>query len=160
MKLRLFTSFLAVALLAGCPSLQKKKDKYHTDKPPIPTKDQSNDVTFQGFVGQLKIAVAKHDAAMLTSLMAPGFGYRWDEAPAGETPFDYWDKNNLWGELSALLNERWVPYDGYMVVPMQLSLDQEYRGYRAGVQQVNGSWRFSYFVPAPPQQPQPPQPTQ
>jgi hypothetical protein len=152
MKFRLLTFVLAAGLLAGCPKSGKKNDKARgnrTDQPPVETKDQSGDVTFQGFVGQLKIAVSRRDRAMLSSLMAPNFGYRWDDGPPGEDPFMYWDKNNLWPELNALMNERWVPYDGFMVVPPQLALDSEYRGFRAGVQQINGSWRFAYFVASP-----------
>lgn len=156
MKFRILTTVLALAVCSGCFKDDKKAakkrgdDKYQTDKPPVPTKDQSADMTFQSFVGHLKIAVQRRDTAMLSSMMAPNFGYRWDNAPEGEDPFTYWDKNNLWPELAALMNERWVPYDGFMVVPAQLSIDTEYRGYRAGVQQFNGSWRFAYFVSAPP----------
>lgn len=166
MKIRLCITVLAsVVLLSGCLKDKRKSDKartdkYHTDKPPVPTKDQSSDVTFQSFVGQLKIAVAKRDRAMLASMMAANFGYRWDDGPPGEDPFTYWDKNNLWSELQGLMNERWVPHDGYMVVPMQLSVDNNYSGYRAGVQQDNGAWRFAYFVPAPPAAPADPAPTQ
>jgi hypothetical protein len=152
MKLRyLFCLFAAVTLLSGCPKNERKTKTSgnRTDQPPVPTKDQSGDVTFQGFVGQLKVAIARRDKDMLGSMMPPNFGYRWDDGPPGEDAFVYWDKNNLWPELQALMNERWVPYDGYMVVPPQLAQDSEYRGYRAGVQQMNGSWKFAYFVAAP-----------
>jgi hypothetical protein len=50
------------------------------------------------------------------------------------------------------VHEKWVPYDGFMVVPAQLATDPQYGGYRAGVQMVNGSWRFMYFVPPPPEE--------
>lgn len=149
MKFR-FLPFLLVALLcAGCPDSSKSKTNGKKKKPDA-TKDQGNDVTFQAFTGQLRIAAQRHDKETLAEMMSPDFGYRWDPAPPDENVFTYWDKNNLWPELIGLLGERWVPHEGYMVVPPQLSIDQEYRGYRAGVQQVNGSWRFSYFVSAPP----------
>ncbi len=144
---------LAALLLTGCfestskPAKGKKKIDHSQD-----IVDQNGDVTFQGFVGQLKIAVHRRDRAMLASMMAENFGWRWDTPPAEEDPFTYWDKNNLWPELAALVGERWVPHEGYMVVPPQLSIDAEYRGYRAGVQQINGSWRFAYFVSQPPAQ--------
>jgi hypothetical protein len=147
MKSRSTTFLLAALLCAGCFDSTKKPAKA---KKPDETKDQGNDVSFQSFVGQLRIAAQRHDKPTLASMMVEGFGYRWDPAPADDDPFIYWDKNNLWPELIGLLNERWVPHEGYMVVPPQLSVDQEYRGYRAGVQQVNGSWKFSYFVGAPP----------
>jgi type IV pilus biogenesis protein CpaD/CtpE len=71
MKLRLLSAILLTTLLAGCPEDQKKPakakgDKFSTQKPPVATKDQSGDVTFQSFVGRLRIAVEKHDLATLT----------------------------------------------------------------------------------------------
>ncbi len=142
--------FLIVALsCTGCFENSNKSAK-GKKKPADDTKDQSADVSFQGFVGNLKIAAQRRDRAMLSSMMVPNFGYRWDDGPPGEDPFIYWDKNNLWPELVSLLNDNWVPHEGYMVVPPQLSVNQDYSGYRAGVQQVNGSWKFAYFVSAPP----------
>ena len=155
MKLRILTALLAVITLAACPGLEnntgKKKAKgpNETDKPPIPTKDQSGDVTFQSFVGRLRTAVERRDLPTLSQMMSQNFGYRWDAAPTDENVFQLWDRQNLWGELAGLLREKWVPYDGFMVVPPQLALDGNYGGYRAGVKMVNGSWQFSYFVPAP-----------
>jgi hypothetical protein len=150
MTIRLLTIAVAAVLLAGCPKSDQKKNKAKTDRPdPIPTKDQSTDQTFQAFVGQLRTAVMRRDREVLASMMAPDFGYRWDAGPPGEDAFSFWDKNNLWPELASLMNEHWVPYDGFMVVPPQLAQDSEYRGFRAGVQQRNGSWRFAYFVQAP-----------
>jgi hypothetical protein len=155
MRFRLLTSLLLVCVLCGCPSQRKdKKDK--TKRDTVPTKDVSGDVAFQSFVGRLRLAVEKRDGAMLSGLMAPDFGYRWDPAPPGEDAFIYWDRTRLWGELARLMSERWVPYDGFMVVPPQLAEDPNYAGFRAGVQMVGGSWRFAYFVPAPPAEPPPP----
>ena len=34
--------------------------------------------------------------------------------------------------------------------PKEVTFDPDYKGYRAGLQLVNGSWRFAYFVSAPP----------
>lgn len=159
MKFRIISAALAVALLAACPfshtepGKKKAKGKYDTDKPPKPTKDESGDITFQSFVGRLRTAVLKRDVDMLASLMTPDFGYRWETPPPGENVFAYWDQNNSWPKLAALMNEPWVPYDGFMVVPPALAQRSDYDGYRAGVRMVNGSWRFSYFVPAPPPDP-------
>jgi hypothetical protein len=147
MKSRTLTFFLAALMCTACfESSKSAKGK----KPKDLTKDQAGDMTFQGFVTHLRMAVQRRDKPMLASMMVENFGYRWDPAPPDDDPFVYWDKNNLWPELAALLSDRWVPHEGYMVVPQQLSIDQEYRGYRAGVQQVNGSWKFAYFVSAPP----------
>jgi hypothetical protein len=153
---------LAAVVLTGCFETKDPKKKargaHQTDKPPVPTKDESGDVAFQSFVGRLKIAVQRRDVVMLESMMAPDFGYRWDDSPPGETAFDYWQKNNLWNELAGLMNERWVPYDGYMVVPPTLATNPDFGGYRAGVRMISGNWRFAYFVSAPPAEPPPPPP--
>ena len=147
MKRQALTALLALVVLAGCP---KKGDPKTKAKGKDPTKDQSEDQTFQSFTGRLQTAVAKRDIEVLSALMAPGFGYRWDKAPEGETPFMYWDQHNLWVELHNLLKTKWVPYESFMVVPPELAVNDNYHGYRAGVRMINGAWRFAYFVPAPP----------
>jgi hypothetical protein len=158
MRFSLLTSFLLSAFLTtGCFERKEPKDKVRKG---APTKDQSGDVAFQSFVGRLQIAVQRRDLQTLSALMVPNFGYRWDDAPPGENAFMYWDRNNLWGELASLVKTRWVPYDGFMVVPAQLAEDPDYAGFRAGVRIVGGSWRFVYFVPAPPADaPESPAPT-
>ena len=155
MILRAVVSILAVCVLAACP---KSDTKANTGKKPphVPTKDESGDVGFQAFVGRLRIAVEKHDREVLASMMTRDFGYRWDDGPAGESPFAYWDQRNLWGELAAVLKERFVPHNGFMVAPPQFAASEEYTGYRAGLKMVEGSWRFAYFVPPPPREQLPP----
>lgn len=152
MRFRLLAALLVLSLSTGC--LPDKKDK--TKKPKDTTKDESKDVAFQSFTGRLLVAVERRDKAMLSSLMAPDFGYRWDTPPAGEDVFMYWDRNNLWGQLSQLMRTQWVPHGGFMVVPPQLAADDNYAGFRAGLRMINGSWRFCYFVPAPPAEPEAP----
>ena len=132
------------------PVKAKGKEQGKPEKPKAPTRDESGDVAFQGFSGRLRMAVQKRDIPTLSSMMTPDFGYRWDNAPEGETPFDFWDQNNLWGELASLLKQQWVPHDGFMVVPPQFAMNESYRGYRAGVRMIGGSWKLAYFVPAPP----------
>ena len=159
MILRALCSLAIVAFFAGCPMADQKPNKAKgkvpgkTEKPKVPTRDESGDVAFQAFSGRLRMAVEKRDVPTLSSMMAPDFGYRWDHAPEGETPFDFWDKNNLWGELASVLKERWVPHEGFMVVPPQFALSESYRGYRAGLRMIGGSWKLAYFVPAPPPEP-------
>ena len=146
----LLCAFLLSLGLSGCfdndqkkPSAEVKKKK---DPKKEPTKDLSNDPSFQSFVGRLRMAVAQKDQREIATMMAPGFGYRWDQAPEGETPFDYWDKNNAWPELEAVLAAKFVPHEGYMVAPPKFATDPTYRGYRAGVRQVSGSWKLVYFI--------------
>ncbi|HEY2343733.1 MAG TPA: hypothetical protein VGH90_11905, partial [Chthoniobacteraceae bacterium] len=109
-------------------------------------RDMSGDVAFQGFVGRLRIAVAKHDRAMLTSMMTSDFGYRWDQGPPGETPFDYWDQHQSWGQLEHVLEQHFVPYSNYMVAPPEFALADLFTDYRVGLRLENGGWRFAYFV--------------
>jgi len=140
-----FRTLLAVLLavaLAGCQAPYKKKDD--VDRQPL--KDQSGDTSFQAFIGRLRIAAAKKDLRMLVSMMAPDFGYRWDHAETSEDVFTYWDRNNLWPELNAILREKFVPSDLYMVAPPEVVSEPGYKGFRAGMRVIEGSWKFAYFV--------------
>ena len=142
MKLRALFLLLLVAAVAACQAPYKKKDE--ADKQPF--KDQSGDQGFQSFLGRLRSAVAKKDHAMLASMMAPDFGYRWDAAPPGETPFIYWDQHDVWPDLAVTLRETFVPNDRFMVAPAAVVTDPNYKGYRAGLRLIGGSWKFGYFV--------------
>ncbi len=139
-----FRTLLVLALVfcgVACSTPPKKK------KPDTPVgMDQSGDVSFQSFIGRVRRAVAKRDMQELASMMTTNFGYRLE--PVGEGPgvFQYWDQANLWDELRLVLGERFVPNGPYMVTPPQFATDPEYHGYRAGFIQVNGSWKFAYFV--------------
>ena len=143
MILRPFLCLLLVAAFASCQAPYKKKD----DEDKKPMQDQSGDQTYQAFIGRLRIAVRKQDQAMLTSLMMPDFGYRWDAAPAGESVFQFWSMNDLWPTLEAILNKKFVPNGSYMVAPAEVVTDPGYHGYRAGMRLLRGSWKFAYFVP-------------
>ena len=143
MKLRPLLFAFLLAALAGCQAPYKKKDE--ADKQPF--KDQSGDQAFQAFLGRLRQAVAKKDHGMLSAMMTHDFAYRWDTPPVGETPFIYWDTHNRWPELAATLREDFVPHELYMVAPPAVVADPNYKGYRAGLRIVGGSWKFAYFVP-------------
>lgn len=113
---------------------------------------RNDDPSFQAFVSRLRKAVQAHDVNEIAEMMTSNFGYRLD--PPGEGPgvFEYWDQNNVWPELSLILNETFVVNNvggnnEYMVAPAEFVADPEkYTGYRAGIAQVNGSWKFAYFV--------------
>ncbi len=146
----LFVGLLAIAMggLSGCASFNKKPK---IAKPPGPTMaDQSSDTAFQAFRNRLRKAVAKRDVATLAPMMAGDFGYSWESGGQGPGVFDYWTHNNLWPELDLVLREKFVPSGNYMVAPPEVTFDPDYKGYRAGLQLVNGAWRFAYFVSAPP----------
>ena len=150
MFLRAIVLLFAVVMLAGCPKPEKNPKKAKGKKEQAQIKDQSGDASFQAFLGRLRKAIELRDKVMMASMMAPDFGYRWDKGPDDETPFSYWDKHKLWGELAALMKDRWTPHDAFMVVPPQFAHSETYPGFRAGLTMVNGSWRFAYFVSAPP----------
>lgn len=142
-----FIVCLATIALPGCKTPYKESDKKREDQ----KHDASNDPSFQGFIGRLRIAVQKRDHETLRALMVPDFGYRWDNPPPGDNVFTYWDLNNLWPDLNALLRQSMVPLDDFMVSPPEFAADpKNFAGYRLGVKQMNGSWRFVYFVPPPP----------
>lgn len=135
-------------LLTSCKTTEEKEDTVAA--PTGSLRDQSGDTSFQAFVSRLRKAAAKRDIQMLANMMTPDFGYSW--APGGEGPgvFDYWNKQNLWPELNLILREPFVLSGDFMVAPPEVGTDPDYNGYRAGLRLVNGSWRFAYFVSAPP----------
>lgn len=148
----LFASAAAVLALNGCKSPGKKKEEAEKKKAKDEMiADQSGDHSFQAFLGRLRTAVRTKDAGALAQLMTPDFGYRWDDAPPGETVYSYWNANNLWPELNSIVQQNFLPHGGFMVSPPAFATDRAgFDGYRAGVKLMNGSWRFAYFVDAPP----------
>jgi len=146
----LLTVSMAISLggLSGCASL-KKKPKI-TKPSASDMADQSSDVAFQAFLTRLRKAVARRDMATLAPMMAENFGYSWEAGGEGAGVFDYWNRNNLWPELTLVLREKFVPSGNFMVAPSEVTFDPDYKGYRAGLQLANGSWRFAFFVSAPP----------
>ena len=152
MKAHIFAALLAVSLLAGCPASDKKPAKARSKSDATSGRGLAGDVAFQAFVGRLRLAVAARDRDTLADMMTRDFGYRWDAAPDDETPFSYWDSQKLWPQLRAVVSQQWTEHDGYMVVPPPDEEESSSGGYRAGIAMLDGSWRFSYFVPPPPQQ--------
>ena len=129
--------------LAGCETPYKKAEKKEKE----PLRNTSNDQSFQAFVGRLRIAVANKDLPMITSMMTPDFGYRFDAPPAAENVFTYWDEQGSWPVLQGLLREKFTANDLYMVSPPQVASDPAYNGPRCGMRVIGGSWKFAYFLP-------------
>ncbi len=119
-----------------------------TKKPnPAAMADQSGDVSFQSFLGRLRTAVKIRDLATLATMMTTNFGYSINPDREGDGVFQFWDQNDIWKELELVLREKFVPHENFMVAPPQFAADPDhFSGYRAGIRQVNGSWRFAYFV--------------
>ncbi len=144
-------------LVVGCKTTPdedttKKPATTAKSKPLINTlKDQNGDQAFRAFTGRLRQVVAAHDVETLASMMTTNFGYVLDPPREGAGVFAYWDENNLWPELQMVIKEQFKPSgtneDAYMVAPAEFAANPTtYTGYRAGVQLVNGSWKFAYFV--------------
>ena len=162
MKARLrslgWSGVVAVAMLGtSCkttPDPEKPQTAATTNPKPkkivTTMRDENGDVAFQSFVSRLRQAVAVKDTATIAGMMTANFGYHINPDREGEGVFAYWDQNNLWPELQLVVRERFVPFgdvrDGFMVAPAEFTTATNYTGYRAGIQLVNGSWRFSYFV--------------
>ncbi|MFZ1219644.1 MAG: hypothetical protein WAO00_10145 [Chthoniobacterales bacterium] len=147
---------LSAIAFGGCDMFKSKKDK----KPAVKKRaeadlrQENTDVDFQAFVGRLKKAIVAHDVNALASMMTEDFGYVVGATPAedrkGDGVFKYWDENNLWPELEAIVTtEKFVKKDpgGFWVAPPQWADPSvTYEGYRMGIQRVKGSWKFVYFV--------------
>jgi len=138
---------------AGCANpLKKKKDETHKPKEPdkFSTHEPSEDLAFQAFLTQLRKAIADKDIPQVASMMTPDFGYYMGKTPAedraGDGVFQYWDENGIWPELQLMIKGKFVSNDNFMVTPPQMVYDENYRGYRAGITRVNGTWKFAYFV--------------
>lgn len=154
----LFLILIGALAVSGCGMFGSKKDD---KKPAIDKKkakadlrEENTDVDFQAFVGRLKKAISAHDVNTLASMMTEDFGYVVGATPAedrkGDGVFKYWDDNNLWPELEAIVTtEKFVKKDpgGFWVAPPQWADPSlNYDGYRMGIRRVNGSWKFVYFV--------------
>ncbi len=140
---RLLLCLLIAGAFAGCESPYKKSDAAERK----PLREAAKDPTFQAFIGRLRTAVSKKDRPMMAQMMAPDFGYRWDNPPPGEVIFDYWDKRKLWGELAEILRKGFEPNENYLVRRRMVLQNYATAGRDA---HAGGSWRFAYFVPAPP----------
>jgi len=149
---RCLVLLLALAFTA-CPTTNPKKNS----KKPATTSNQSaagnsaDMEDFQAFLGRLRKAVSAHDVNAVASMMVPDFAYVLGATPAqdrlGPGVFQYWDSNSLWQELDGIMSERFVPNGEFMVAPPQFAdPSANYTGYRAGIRQINGSWKFVYFV--------------
>ena len=147
MLLRLLLCVVLAFSLVGCQTAHKKKEKEEQDKKKeAEMEDVWNDVSFQAYLGRLRKAVAAHDVQTVAEMMTTNFGYRLDPPAEGDGVFKYWDEEMLWPQLQAVLGQRFMPKDNFMVAPPEFATDPNFHGYRAGITQVDGSWKFAYFV--------------
>jgi hypothetical protein len=141
---------LSAIAFGGCDMFKSKKDK----KPAVKKRaeadlrQENTDVDFQAFVGRLKKAISAHDVNTLASMMTEDFGYSLNPEKSGDGVFKYWDENNLWPELEAIVTtEKFAKKEDFWVAPPQFADPSlNYDGYRIGIRRVKGSWKFVYFV--------------
>lgn len=145
--------WLACAIgLSGCGMFKSKKDD--KKKPGVnkrakaDLREENSEVDFQAFAGRLKQAIQAHDVTTLASMMTEDFGYSLSPEKSGDGVFKYWDENNLWPELEAIVTtEKFAKKGDFWVSPPQFADESlNYDGYRIGVRRVKGSWKFVYFV--------------
>ena len=114
--------FIIMFSLAGCLGVEHKD---HSKKPGKKTKpdmpDQSQDTSFQAFLGRLRTAAKTRDLATLASMMTSNFGYAINPDREGDGVFQYWDEKDLWKEIELVLSEKFVPLENYMVAPPQFA---------------------------------------
>ena len=154
MILRLLLCVVLVCSLGACTSPEKKKEAAAKAKAQREDmNDAGGDPDFLAFMGRLRKAVALHDLDTIASMMTTNFGYRLDD-PNGEGAgvFQYWDQQNIWPQVEAVLNQHFVPKGNFMVGPPAFALDPNFHGYRAGITSVEGTWKFAYFVTDTPTQ--------
>lgn len=146
MSARRLVYFALALILAACATPKEEKAKAAEQKERERVgRSQIADPSFQAFLGRLRIAVAQKDLPTLSSMMTVDFGYRWDEPPVGDNIFTYWDLSESWPILGRVLREDFHPHENYLVAVQTTAGGAE--GYRAGMRQVNGSWKFAYFLP-------------
>jgi hypothetical protein len=84
------------------------------------------------------------DQAVVQSLLAPDFTWREDEAPLQETPFEFWNRHNLWVPLNKLLNQKTFDQGAMKIAPREAK-SASYKGPRLAWRKVGDEWRLAYF---------------
>ena len=159
MKLRPRSILAASLIVLTCVACKTTPEADKNEKAAVPKKNaqklvtaaRNDDVNFQAFVSRLRQAVQAHDVNTIAEMMTANFGYRLDPPAEGDGVFAYWDQNNIWPELELIVNESFsvngVGQNEYMVAPPEFVANPDgYTGYRAGIVQANGAWKFAYFV--------------
>ncbi len=147
----------ALATASGCKSGKNEeaagqsRPEPETAATPNPTpaakKSQRDEGNLDWFLAELRDAVNSQDMYRLAALMTPNFGYQLNPPLEGDGVFQYWDENNLWGELALIVNDEFVPNGNFLVAPPEFADPATlYTGYRAGIVKVGGLWKFAYFV--------------
>ena len=148
MRFHLIVAAVFISLLVGCKTPAEKAEQKKKADELVKDEQKVKDTSFVAFVGRLRKAVAAKDVRTLSSMMTDDFGYSWEPGSDGYGCFKYWDDNHLWPELGRVVNSQFLPNGNYFVAPPEFASDPSYSGFRAGVIQKKGSYKFAYFVPA------------
>jgi hypothetical protein len=150
MILRLLLCVLLIGGLASCANDQKKADAAKQKAKMLQLEqdmiDDGGDPDFLSFISHLRQAVAQHDLNMLASLMTPNFGYSLNPPREGDGVFQYWDQANVWPQLQQVLSQHFATNNDYLVAPTDFVTNPNFHGWRAGITNVEGQWKFAYFV--------------
>jgi hypothetical protein len=150
MLTRVLLCLVLVCGLASCASPKKKEDaakqKERLKALEADMIDDGDDPDFLAFIGNLRQAVAQHDLNTLATMMTQDFGYSLNPPRQGDGVFQYWDQANIWPQLQATLSHHFVTNGNYIVAPVEFVSDPNFHGWRAGISNVGGSWKFAYFV--------------
>ena len=84
------------------------------------------------------------DQEVIQPMLAPDFNWREDDAPLTETPFEFWNRQNLWGTLNKLLNQTSFDSAGLKIAPRDAK-NASYTGPRLAWRKVGDEWRLAYF---------------
>jgi len=160
------TVVLLMASLSGCGEKKNPEDQpaavgeqvvsvndqpVNRPKPTVPPESLPvpglNDYGLDEFLVSLRRAVGGRDMVAIASMMTPNFGYSLNPPMEGAGVFQYWEQNNLWGELFLVVNEPFLDAGGWRVAPPEFADPASgYSGYRAGLVRTPEGWKFAYFV--------------
>lgn len=95
---------------------------------------------------QLLEAVITRDREAISRLLTPDFLWREDESPLEESPFSFWDRHQLWGELQKLIGAKVAKVELIRIAPRE-AMNPNYLGGRLAWRQVGGEWRLASYFP-------------
>ncbi len=128
-------------------SLLPGEDAPPPDNGGEPAVDVATTNDFRTFLRMIRDAAKRRDAEALAPLMTPNFGYNMEPVMEGPGVFEFWEENNVWGQLELVVGFEFIEHEGFMVAPPQFAREgKSYTGWRAGMVRTRDGWRFAYFV--------------
>ena len=100
--------------------------------------------SFEASTLRMMEASITRDQSVIQPMLAPDYTWREDDAPLTETPFEFWNRQNLWGTLNNLLNQKTFDSAGVKIAPRDAK-SASYTGPRLAWRKVGDEWRLAYF---------------